>query len=145
MSKNGALALVALTSFALAVVPNARAQAVAYRLPADYGGEPTDLLPEGSDFNPAISPRQSDDWLGRDKAYHVGATFGIALGTHVALNEGMGLPRDRSLPVAAGTALAVGFLKEYADANRDFRPYFSWRDLAADALGAALAVAVGSL
>ena len=145
MSRGGALALVAATSFALAVVPNARAQALAYRLPADYGGEPTDLVPEGADFDPSIPPSQSDEWLGRDKAYHVGASFGIALGTHVALSEGMGLDRERSLAISAGTALSIGLLKEYADATRDFRPYFSWRDLAADALGAALAVAVGSL
>ena len=139
----GALALVAVTSFALAVVPNARAQAVAYRLPAEFGEQPDDTLPEG--FDPSIPESQSDEWLGRDKAYHVGASFGIALGTHVALSEGMGLDRNRSLALSAGTALSIGLLKEYADGNRDFRPYFSWRDLAADALGAALAVAVGSL
>lgn len=86
-----------------------------------------------------------DSWLGPDKALHAGASFLLTLGGHVVLTEASGLSRDRALPVAAGTTLALGVMKELTDRRRTRNPLFSWRDLAADALGVAAAALVVSL
>ncbi|MDT0632606.1 hypothetical protein [Rubrivirga litoralis] len=84
-------------------------------------------------------PRPADDWLGRDKALHAGASFLLTLGGQYVLVNKAGLSDDGALPVSAGVALGLGLLKETADVNREVHPLFSWRDLAADALGVLLA------
>jgi hypothetical protein len=54
-----------------------------------------------------------------------------------------GLADSDALPLSAGFSLAVGLGKEIADRQRAGVPAaFSWRDLAADALGVALAALV---
>ena len=86
-----------------------------------------------------------DAWLGRDKSMHAAASFGLTLSGHLVLTEGAGLSDARALPISAGTTLALGVMKELTDRRRDHHPLFSWRDLAADALGVAVAALVVSL
>lgn len=93
----------------------------------------------------SAAPPPADRWLARDKAMHLGASFGIALGGYLVLTEGAGLDRTPARPLAAGAALAAGLAKEYADERRTRHPLFSWKDLAADAAGVALALAVTTL
>ena len=88
------------------------------------------------------SPTPADPWLGRDKALHAGASLALTLGGTAVLTEAAGLDADRALPVAAGTALALGVMKELTDRRRDRSPLFSWRDLVADAVGVGLAAAL---
>lgn len=131
MSRIGLFVLVA-----VGAASSSRAQeAEAYRLPASFGS-PADTLD---------APPPRDPWLGRDKALHAGASFGLAVGAHLALTEGAGMDHEAAVPLAAGFALAAGLAKEYADERRTRRPLFSWRDLAADAVGVGLAIAVVSL
>ncbi|MEO0558967.1 MAG: hypothetical protein AAF170_12365 [Bacteroidota bacterium] len=91
------------------------------------------------------SSSPADPWLGRDKAMHAAASFGLAMGGQLVLTEGAGLDADRALPISAGTTLALGVMKELTDRRRDHHPLFSWRDLVADALGIGLAALVVSL
>ena len=84
-------------------------------------------------------------WLGRDKALHAAASLGLTLGGQLILTEGAGLSGDRAIPISAGTTLALGVMKELSDRRQDRNPLFSWRDLAADALGVAIAALVVSL
>ena len=81
----------------------------------------------------------ADPWLGPDKALHAGGSLALTLGGTAVLTEAAGLDADRAVPVAAGTALALGVLKELTDRRRERNPLFSWRDLTADAAGVALA------
>lgn len=87
-------------------------------------------------------PRPADRWLGRDKALHAGGSFLLTLsGQYVLVAKG-GLSDGDALPLSAGAALGLGLLKETVDAGRETAPLFSWRDLAADALGVLLAALV---
>jgi len=86
-----------------------------------------------------------DPWLGRDKAMHAGASLALTLGGQLILTQGAGLANERALPISAGTTLALGVMKELTDRRRDRNPLFSWRDLAADALGVAVGALVVSL
>ena len=102
---------------------------------------------EALDSSPTPSASQDstalpDDWLARDKAMHLGASFLLTLSGQYVLTDKAGLSDGRALPVAAGSALALGLLKEVADSRRQRAPHFCWRDLAADAAGVALAVAL---
>ncbi len=73
---------------------------------------------------------------------HVGASFLLTLSGQYVLTDKTGLSDGRAVPVAAGSALALGLLKEVADSRRQRDPHFCWRDLVADAAGVALAVAL---
>lgn len=86
-----------------------------------------------------------DDWLARDKAMHLGASFLLTLAGQYVLTDKGALSNGEALPVAAGAALAVGLAKEVVDSQRVNHPHFCWRDLVADAAGVALAAAVVSL
>lgn len=115
--------------------------ALAYRLP----GQPLDArdaAPLGTRAARADSLRPPpDDWLGYDKGLHVGASFLLTLSAQYVLTDKGGLSNGRALPLAAGTALALGVAKEVADSRRAAFPLFSLRDLVADVLG----VAAGAL
>ena len=80
--------------------------------------------------SPALA---ADDWNGADKGKHfaVSALLGTASAMHF---------EDKW--VAFGVAMIPGVLKEIADSSRD-NGHFSGKDLAADALGAALGVQLG--
>ena len=94
---------------------------------------------------PPPPPRPADDWLGRDKALHAGGSFLLTLSTQYVLVSKGDLSEGAALPLSAGLALGLGVLKETADASRETAPLFSWRDLAADALGVLLAALVVEL
>lgn len=83
-----------------------------------------------------------DLWLGRDKALHAGASFLLTLSGQYILVDKADLSNGEALPVAASTALLLGVLKEVNDSRRPRYPLFSWRDLAADALGIGVAAAI---
>lgn len=93
----------------------------------------------------ADSTAPPDDWIARDKALHAGASFLLTLAGQYVLTDKATLSNGDALPVAAGSALALGLLKEVADAQRPRHPHFCWRDLAADAAGVALAALVVGL
>lgn len=86
-----------------------------------------------------------DAWLARDKALHAGVSFGLAAGGALALRHAMDARAGDAASLAAGTALAIGVVKEVHDARRPRGSGFSWRDLVADAVGALLGAAVASL
>lgn len=94
---------------------------------------------------PADSLRPPDRWIARDKALHAAGGLLITLSAQYVLTDKLDLPNGRALPVAAGSAMALGLLKEAADARRPVGAHFSWRDLAADAVGVALAALVTAL
>ncbi|MEL6772098.1 MAG: hypothetical protein AAFP18_13605 [Bacteroidota bacterium] len=86
--------------------------------------------------------RPADPWLGRDKALHAGASFLLTLSGQYVLVNKLEATEGQAWPFAATGALAVGLLKEVADSRRARNPLFSWRDLAADAVGVALGLGV---
>lgn len=92
----------------------------------------------------ADSLRPPDLWIARDKAMHVSASLLLTLSGQYVLTDKAGLDDARALPVSAATALALGVLKEIADSRRPVGPHFSWRDLAADAVGVALGALVAA-
>lgn len=75
-----------------------------------------------------------DPWLGRDKALHFGASFGIATGGYGAAAL-MGEGTTVRLGMGAGLALGAGVGKELLDLAGFGHP--SWRDLAWNVLGTA--------
>ncbi|OZC02697.1 hypothetical protein [Rubricoccus marinus] len=137
------MALLAAAPLALSLSAGAQTLAVdlGYRLPDEFGTPEADPLA----LSDTLDGPPHDPWLGRDKAYHVGVSFGLALGAHVALTEGAGMEPKLAAPLAGGLAFGVGLAKEVMDSRRAYRPLFSWRDLAADAAGVALAIAVSRL
>lgn len=83
-----------------------------------------------------------DPWIGRDKAMHYGVSALLTLSTQYVLVRQMDMTDERAWPVSAGTALAFGLFKEFADSQRPHQPLFSWRDMAWNAAGVATALAV---
>ena len=86
-----------------------------------------------------------DEWIARDKAMHLGASFLLTLAGQYVLTDKGTLTNGEALPVAAGSAFALGLAKEVMDSQRERDPHFCWRDLAVDAVGVALGAAVISL
>jgi uncharacterized protein YfiM (DUF2279 family) len=128
-------------ALALAVLcVTAQAQPVADALPRVESvrlGEVVERAPEAARVDPL-----PDEWLARDKAMHLGASFLLTLAGQYVLTDKGTLTNGEALPVAAGSALAIGLAKEVMDSRRPRDPHFCWRDLAADAAGVALAAAV---
>ncbi len=80
-----------------------------------------------------------DPWFGRDKLYHfVGSA--VIQGAGHALGRSVGLDYREAAWTAAGITLTAGVAKELYD-RADGR-FFSWRDLTADAAGAAAGAVV---
>ncbi len=116
--------------------------------PARPGLPPLAPPVQGEDWFGDIEPdttTKPDAWLGRDKAFHAGGSFLLVLSGQYLLVNKHGLSEGRALPVSAATVLALGLVKEVADSRRERDPLFSWRDLAADAAGVALAALVVGL
>jgi VanZ family protein len=88
---------------------------------------------------PAGSPAPTDRWWAQDKAQHVAFSGLWTLSTQYVLVQKAGWGERSALPVAAGTAAAVGGLKEVYDATRPQRDA-SGKDLVANAVGIGLAV-----
>lgn len=80
----------------------------------------------------ACSPGR-DDWMGRDKAAHFGASFALGV-------AGSRLTREPW--EAVGLALIPGVAKELYDAGQDCNR-FSWRDMGWNVAGAVLGVGGG--
>lgn len=92
---------------------------------------------------PAQQPSdRPDPWLGRDKALHAAGSFLLTLSGQYVLTSKLGASEGAAWPLAAGATLSLGLAKEIMDSRRERAPHFSWRDLAADAAGTALAVVV---
>ena len=85
---------------------------------------------------------QQDEWLARDKALHVGASFLITLSSQYVFENKLELTEGEALPLAMTTALSAGVLKEVLDSRRPHAPHFCTRDLVADAVGVLLAVGI---
>ncbi|MEM8559487.1 MAG: hypothetical protein AAGG50_16840 [Bacteroidota bacterium] len=98
------------------------------------------VVPLAVDSTRAVRP--VDPWLGRDKALHVGASLLLTLSGQYVLVNKLDASEGDAWPLSASGALAVGLLKEVADSRRARNPLFSWRDLAADAVGVGLGLAV---
>lgn len=79
-----------------------------------------------------------DPWFGRDKALHVSVSFLLTLSGQYFLVSKADLSESTALPISAATALSVGLMKEIADSQRPRNPHFSWRDMAANAVGVGL-------
>ena len=101
--------------------------------------------PPGAPAADSLVAPPPDAWFGNDKAKHAGLSFALAAGGGLALRHGMDARRGDAVAFAAGVTLALGVTKEVADARRPRSPLFSWRDLVADAVGAALGAVVASL
>ena len=146
MSRPGRAAALALLAALVASGP-AGAQPVApgagrpLAVSLDGGPAPTPTRAARPDSTAALP----DGWVARDKALHLGASFLLTLSAQYVLTDKASLSDGRALPLAAGSALALGLVKEVADARRPRSPHFCWRDLAADAAGVALAAAVVGL
>ncbi len=87
----------------------------------------------------------NDPWLGRDKFRRAGGSFLLTLSGQYVLTDKTGMSDRAALPLSAVAALGIGLTKEILDSQRARYPQFSWRDLAADALGVALGVGVANL
>ncbi len=80
-----------------------------------------------------------DEWLARDKAMHVGASFLITVSSQYVYESKLDLTQGEALPLSISTALSAGLLKEIMDSQRKHLPHFSQRDLVADAVGVLVA------
>lgn len=82
-----------------------------------------------------------DKWLASDKAKHFLVSASLLGLTKVVSKEMLNFDRSASTLAATGATLFVGWIKETID---DLSPnnIFSLKDLAADALGALIALAV---
>ncbi|MEM9996805.1 MAG: hypothetical protein AAF809_03805 [Bacteroidota bacterium] len=109
-------------------------------VPADGLLADVQVVPLAVDSTRAV--RSVDPWLGRDKALHVGASLLLTLSGQYVLVNKLDASEGDAWPLSASGALAVGLLKEVADSRRARNPLFSWRDLAADAVGVGLGLAV---
>ena len=85
-----------------------------------------------------LQPRR-DPWLGFDKVQHLTFSFLWTLGGQYALVNKGSLTEGRALPLSIGLSAGVGLAKELYDWRLGPTAFFSRRDLAADALGVALA------
>jgi len=112
------------------------------REPRDTDPAPTASPAGRGSLYPPPAPAATDAWLGTDKALHAGASFFLTLGAQFAMANVAGADEASVLPLSAAFALAVGVGKEASDASRGPNPLFSWRDLAADVVGVAIAVLV---
>jgi putative lipoprotein len=89
----------------------------------------------------AESIQTKDSWFGKDKARHFLASALIGGGVSWVAHRHEGRNMAASLRTGAGVALSLGLAKECSD-RRKPGGLFSWKDLTADALGAALGVFV---
>lgn len=125
----------------LALGAPARAEACeAPRLAFAQPCAPARAEPAGPEAGPP--PRAHDPWFGRDKALHAGGSFLLTLAGQYVLTSKFGAPEGEAWPFAASATLSLGLAKEVLDGQRERNPHFSWRDLAADTVGTALAVAL---
>lgn len=95
--------------------------------------------PASSDVKPSYN-QANDRWLGFDKVQHATFSFLWTLGSQYTLVNKISLSEGDALPVSIGSAMVVGVSKELYDEYATPGNRLSYRDLAADAAGIALAV-----
>ncbi len=88
----------------------------------------------------ALKGRPPDRWLGIDKVQHAALSFLWTLSSQYTLVNKIEMSERRALPFSVGSAALLGLSKELYDGSTAPRNAFSYRDLAADAFGIALAV-----
>lgn len=81
----------------------------------------------------------ADDWTGDDKNKHFAGSALMGVAASVAFKDS-----DHPVLYPMAAVLAVGLAKEIRDEVAPAGSGFSYKDLAADALGAALGVSVGN-
>ena len=81
----------------------------------------------------------ADEWTGDDKNKHFVGSAALGVVASVAFKDS-----DHPVLYPMAAVLAVGLAKEIRDEVAPAGSGFSYKDLAADALGAALGVAVGN-
>ena len=87
-----------------------------------------------------LQGRPTDRWLGFDKAQHAAFSFLWTLSSQYTLVNKFDVSERRALPFSVGSGVLLGLSKELYDGSNAPRNAFSYRDLAADAFGIALAV-----
>ncbi|HYE59192.1 MAG TPA: hypothetical protein VD948_11835 [Rhodothermales bacterium] len=95
----------------------------------------------GPPDGPAWPPAPPDQWIAYDKAQHVLASALLVLSAQYALETKGGASRHAALPLSIGVSAGAGFAKESFDLRRVNGTGFSKKDLVADAVGIAAAVA----
>ena len=88
----------------------------------------------------ALKGRPPDRWLGIDKVQHAALSFLWTLSSQYTLVNKFDLSERHALPFSVGSGVLLGLSKELYDGSTAPRNAFSYRDLAADAFGIALAV-----
>jgi len=84
---------------------------------------------------------RSDPWLGRDKGLHfVGSMIGTALMININ-SELFKMSSNEAKFTGAGFIFTLGMSKELFDSKQAFNK-FSWKDLAADAAGILIGLAI---
>lgn len=81
----------------------------------------------------------ADDWTGEDKNKHFAGSALMGVAASVAFKDS-----DHPVLYPMAAVLAVGLAKEIRDEVATSGSGFIYKDLAADALGAALGVSVGN-
>lgn len=89
-----------------------------------------------------MSVPTTDHWNGEDKVLHCALSITMAATATVSFNLA-GLDSPALLGFAA--SMAVGVAKELKDAFTESGSGFSYKDLAADAVGSALGISVASV
>lgn len=97
------------------------------------------VLTETEHWQRALKGRPPDPWLGFDKAQHAAFSFLWTLGSQYTLVNKIDISERRALPFSMGSGAILGLAKEVYDARWGRRRYFSYRDLAANAVGLILA------
>jgi putative lipoprotein len=90
-------------------------------------------------------PARADDadpWISRDKAFHFDVSAGIAAAGYGVSAAWLVDARWKALAIGGGVALAAGAGKEILDATGLFGGDPSWKDLAWDAMGTAVGLAI---
>jgi putative lipoprotein len=88
-----------------------------------------------------VRPQLRDPWFSFDKVQHFTFSALFTVGGQYALESKADWNTRNALPVAILTSFTIGLTKELYDWQAGPRRYFSWRDMAAN--GAGIAVATG--
>lgn len=114
--------------------------AILYGAAATDSGEPSTTPGETGSLRFALKERPPDQWLGLDKVQHAAFSFLWTLSSQYTLVNKIEVSERRALPFSVGSGVLLGLSKELYDGSTAPRNSFSYRDLAADAFGIALAV-----
>jgi uncharacterized protein YfiM (DUF2279 family) len=100
---------------------------------ACYGGTPT---------RDSITVRSPDKWLGNDKITHAVVCFTMAGFTVGTARTMLHNTKDGSFTIGISVPLGIGLLKEWYDMKHPKKHRASFKDLAADCIGAAIGAAL---